>query len=520
MSTSPTPGDEIRRLRISKLELEIEQLQRQLSSSAPPPDPEQHLRASKLEREIQYLDKQLAPATLPSDPDEALLHSKLELEIRQLKDQTSRSNNLLEWVKAGATPIAVIALIWTMFVGYRQIRDNTETRDEERFDKAVSRLGSSNSSERLTGVAGLGLFLTERQKGRHVATLTFMTGAIAAEKDPIVRGSLLELLDHLDPNVVSQDARDQGLRSLIDKNRTLVLNASSPVAATAAPWKRGEELRFHELSDSDKALLDATATAITLFVGKGTRILDFSGIYCVGCIFSIPRGILDLAQSHFDRALLRDANFTQTNLHGASFDAADLIGSKFIRSNLEGALFTDSSEPPDESYVIRYSIVTGKQAKSPDFGCADLTQADFSGSSFFGLTEGSDDRDLRATSPNLEKANLTSTNFSRIRLFSLHRHDTNGASNSAQSDSIPLVADKIILKRALPPQSTYKLVVIADESWKIREPLGIRFKNSLEVLMRNFESGEHLDRATLPKALDRWKNKYTALSTNVDPCQK
>jgi len=364
----------------------------------------------------------------------------------------------------------------------------------------------------------LGLFLTERQRDHHVATLIFITGAIAAEKDPIVRGSLLELIAQLDPNVVSEEARDQGLRSVIDKNRRLVQSASAPDRSMPTDWKQTDELPFHQLSEDDKALLGATGSAIALFVQKGTHIKDFSGIYCAGCNFSSSGGALDLAGSNFDRALLRDANFSGTNLKSASFDSADLVGSKFIKSNLELAHLTDSSEAADESYLIRYFVATGKAATSPDLECADLSQADFAGSMFFGLVEGSDDQDLRATYADLRKANLAGTNFGTIRIFSLHRHDIDGTGSSVQSNSIPLTAAKMILKRSVPQQSVYKLAVVGVDPWKIREPLGIRFKNSLKVLMDNFESSQHLDQASLPAALNGLRGRYSPPATNRDPC--
>jgi hypothetical protein len=225
-----------------------------------------------------------------------------------------------------------------------------------------------------------------------------------------------------------------------------------------------------------------------------------------------------MSGTNFERALLMNADFSRTNLTKARFDSAELIGSNFLQSNLQRAYLTDSSDPPDQSYAIQYSIATGKEALPTNFRCADLRGADFAGSAFFGLVEGSDDQDLRAVTADLKAANLAGTNFSQIRIYSLHRQDADG-----REDLVPPISSaKLDFIRSRPKESAYKLTVVAVGPWKILEPLSIRFRNSLQVLMENFESGQHLDQALLPAALNAYRGKYPppkTNGTNSDPCK-
>ncbi len=72
------------------------------------------------------------------------------------------------------------------------------------------------------------------------------------------------------------------------------------------------------------------------------------------------------------------------DLHGASFDSANLIHVNFAGADLSGAKFTDYGHR--EHFTT--SIVESGYAYAPafpDFTCADLSGADFTGSTFFGI---------------------------------------------------------------------------------------------------------------------------------------
>ena len=109
-----------------------------------------------------------------------LQRTKLELETQLLRRQLRPRFFWIELAKAVAAPVAVLGLIWTIYVGVGQLRESRRLRDEERFDKAVTRLAGSTATERLAGVAGLQLFLEPAQKNWHRPTLRFFVNALAS----------------------------------------------------------------------------------------------------------------------------------------------------------------------------------------------------------------------------------------------------------------------------------------------------------------------------------------------------
>src|SRR5262249_42924818 len=109
---------------------------------------------------------------------------------------------------------------WAIKAGVTQMNQTQNAQDQDRFDKAITRLGSSSASERLTGAAGLSLFLSADQQSRHGATLRFLATALVVEKEPTVRQAILDTFSHIDPAVVPNAAREEGLRTLLDLNRS------------------------------------------------------------------------------------------------------------------------------------------------------------------------------------------------------------------------------------------------------------------------------------------------------------
>ncbi len=159
-----------------------------------------------------------------------------------------------------------MALVLSFWLGMRQLRESRQSSDDERFDRAVARLAGSTPTERLSGVAGLGLYLEPQQPAWHRATLRFLVNALAVEQDQTVRGELLDRLSELTPRIVARDDLNDALERLRDRNRSL----------------------YHvgELSQDELARLHATAIAITALVRNGARTRDLSKIDCVGCDFT------------------------------------------------------------------------------------------------------------------------------------------------------------------------------------------------------------------------------------------
>src|SRR6266851_3090252 len=85
------------------------------------------------------------PLTIPN-----YRYVKLKLETEILARQLKPRYFLLEVAKAIAGPVAVLGLMWTIVVGISQQGALQQSKEDERFDKAVTRLAGPSPTERLT----------------------------------------------------------------------------------------------------------------------------------------------------------------------------------------------------------------------------------------------------------------------------------------------------------------------------------------------------------------------------------
>lgn len=122
-------------------------------------------------------DKVGARQELSADDTELPIR-KLKLETEILARQLKPRYFLLEVAKAIAGPVAVLGLMWTIVVGISQQGALQQSKEDERFDKAVTRLAGPSPTERLTGLAGLQLFLEPEYKSHHRGTLSFLVNAL------------------------------------------------------------------------------------------------------------------------------------------------------------------------------------------------------------------------------------------------------------------------------------------------------------------------------------------------------
>lgn len=85
--------------------------------------------------------------------------SKQTLEQVRTRWQGGLQYKAIEWLKGLAGLAAILGLFIAFFMNSRQLTQLAQSREDERFDKAVSRLGSPSPNERLTGIPGLEQFL-------------------------------------------------------------------------------------------------------------------------------------------------------------------------------------------------------------------------------------------------------------------------------------------------------------------------------------------------------------------------
>jgi uncharacterized protein YjbI with pentapeptide repeats len=312
------------------------------------------------------------------------------LEQVQIAWQRSWQFKIIEWLKASAGLAAVIALVIAFYFNSRQMVQLSASRDDERFDKAISRLGSQSPSERIAGLAGLQLLLEPSQKSRHEAVLLFLANAVAVEKDTTVRSAILDTFANLRQYHVDPEVLNHILAAERDRNKGILEYLHARFRArleenTSDIFEKGnDETGLGKVSPEDLAPLQATAAALASLVRAGAYLQDLSAIYCVSCNFSSSDASVNLSSTKFDGGLLRAANFTKANLENASFDGADLVRADFTSANLRNARLTDPPliEPSIQAIVIGKALWA---ATGPVFECADLTGTDFTGSTMFGF---------------------------------------------------------------------------------------------------------------------------------------
>jgi uncharacterized protein YjbI with pentapeptide repeats len=426
-----------------------------------------------------------------TDPDAVLKTRKLELEIKQLERANSKSNWILTLAPSLTALVAIVALAWTINSGTQQIRQTQNGQDQDRFDKALSRLGSASVSERLTGAAGLSLFFTADQRSRHAATLRFLATALVIEKDSSVRQAILDTFLHIDPAVVQQDAREDGLRTLLDLNRSaLQVVVREKESSAQAVAMKSQDPDFENKVEG----LRASGRAIVIFVKDGAAQRNFSGIDCTDCDFAAATTALDLSGSNFNHAILANSKFSGTRLSESSFEEADLAGTNFEGAILRNARFTGAAH---NSYSVQQYQRSGDKPKAPNFACADMTGADFSGSLFFGVIESDTSNERVAGYPDLFQANLDGANLSHIGLYALPL---------ARSKSLPPFANgKIISYTTQKAKSKYAVMhVVEAPDWRF-VPSSPSFQQSWRYLQGQFQLASDADNANLPLALGGYR---------------
>lgn len=311
---------------------------------------------------------------------------KLALEIKFLARQLSWQGNTLEWIKAGTVFAALIGVAATLYLGQEQARlaqiasskqatQIEEGRAADRFDKALSRMADrTDVGARITGVAGLRLFLTDGVDQHQRDAVHYLVTAIAEEKSPEVQQTILA--SFADAKHFGQEAKDDALRTAIELNRTLtesvfdrisirLVEAQRALVAkflakkpeevpSLAPGTKVNGLTFLQNMEvqniratqlfydaqgeqvADVATLDRYVLLINLLLKAGAKNVtnNWAGIYCQQCDFTAAGS---LGGAIFDDSLLSGANFSHVNLQNSSFRNADLGRTNFFHSDLSNA---------------------------------------------------------------------------------------------------------------------------------------------------------------------------------------
>lgn len=372
----------------------------------------------------------------PSEPE------KLRLEIKKLRFETSTAR-YLEVFKGLGVVVTSLGIVGTILLGISQLRQTQLSRDDERFEREISRLGSPQATERLTGLAGIQQFLRAEDATRQENALRYLINAAVIEKDDTVRGAMLDLLNAIPSMKLKHSALDEGLVAARDRNRAVLKRLVGQFwKQQDAANKRLVDPLFTEVpignpTAEERAPLEASAQAVAALVRAGAQASDLSGIYCVECKFSTLDSPSKLPETKFDNSWLRRADFSGANLKMASFQNSDLILANFTSANLESAKLT--AEVQLEPAGVAAGVHSGQLASAwgANFACSNLSFADFSGRTVFSLiyenpTYGGNMRD------EFYNANLEGTKLKKLRILV-----ATPESKTPKGDSLPFLREEL-----------------------------------------------------------------------------
>lgn len=366
-------------------------------------------------------DKGLQAATRRKALAEAALAEAQAEEVR-------RSKRLgVALVRGISIIIPALAAAGTVAFSVAQLRSQTElsartkTEDEiRRAEQIVANqwhaLAAGTSGERRAALVFFEQWIPNQAPHAQARALATIGSIMAAEEDSEFRNALKAFLLMNIRNEYDSALHRSLADLLLAQNRALADSHSLILQPEQHQWvydhKRASDVlyairdRAADTGDVISALVQAGFTA------------DMSGIYCPRCNF---RGVLHFDENtSFVGAVLHQADFSGAHLRGADFRGSDLRGARFVSANLQNSRFSSYkgddhysfSDPISQLVYSKPEIVDPAHTLdadlvhigSPNFTCARLWSADFSGMPVFGVRSDS------VTKKNLRLA-LEPTNF-------------------------------------------------------------------------------------------------------------
>ena len=396
--------------------------------SSEPDDGAQALQAAtlrKLRLEAELLAGQLAHAEVAQQVTLDKLRSEARLAADQLTPAYRRRTLISLIAGASGLVLAVIAVLGGLASAYQWFvdqRESREARSYDRMDRALNLLSGERPSQRAAAVTALDIALSNGDQQRNRQIVISIANALPLEKDSSVRNAMVWFFEDIDERAVDVDTLNAALKSLVYVNRGLTKEAGLR-QSLAKDWFK------IETDIPNGAALQSLARAMTALMKKGARYQDLSGLYLGRSNLSE----LDLDGTKFDDSILAWTNFTATSLRGASFDGADLEQTEFYSADLRDASFAftryDDQGEERTSYVTRQlmngvnpNLSSLPALRLPDFGCADLRNANFSGQIALGFMSTKNlavPVDAKVPEPIFQSADLSGTDFSRIRIYAV-----------------------------------------------------------------------------------------------------
>jgi uncharacterized protein YjbI with pentapeptide repeats len=359
--------------------------------------------------------------------------AKLQVEIALLRQQLSPGERRYERLKvvAGVSGIitAGIAFVGVILSGvqwFRSESQNRAARAEERLERLLTLSAEPNPAARLAAVVSLASFLRDPDQARVTQTLLALTNMLGVESSVSVRNAILATVAELDPSRVEDGVLDRTLTSLAQVSRSLMQEGNL--------WQTRREFPHILPSDgSVEARAISVANAIAILIRKGGKQSDLSRTYLAATDLSGS----SLPGVSFDDSILAWTDFRGADLAAASFVNADLDRTVFIEANLRKAKFEhvleESPTIPRHNYIEEQLARTDTARRGysprprqfyiiygPDFRCADLRDASFKGYPLLplALDEVAPTVDvLQVWESSFRYSNLEGTKFHSLRMF-------------------------------------------------------------------------------------------------------
>lgn len=315
-----------------------------------------------------------------------LEEEKLAAEIQSIRHQFSPATRAIEWTKAIAGLAGVITAIVALIGIYLSIE---KTRIEEKrlldsdrreqMNSSISLLADENPAKQLAGITELNSFYSSEDALGQIQILTLLASILAVEENKIVRDSIVASVNRRLAAGIDKQVMTGLLRHLVTESNALITQGK------LSRSRKGDEFGHLE-TKSIEARAISISEIIQAAVRKGTDFKEFTGIYCFGCDFSG----LDLDNVNFRNSILFHTDFSGSVLTNSNFEAADLEEALFVGADLRNANFSFTERPKSgkyrSSYAEKFSEKSSWSFHGPNFNCADLRQAIFSGHPIFAIT--------------------------------------------------------------------------------------------------------------------------------------
>ena len=395
--------------------------------------------ASNKEPEKPVSEKAPDPANKPQ-----LEVDKLALEIEALRYKRSFLGRAQDGIIAIGPLAAFFALLWTIHAGLLQQEQQRLDAVSGRFERAYAKLGSQLPSERSSGVAQLSALLHTNGGSRDQEMLTALVNQLALDDNPAVGNAILNLFQNLDKGT-GKAALDSALQNAVQLQNVLVHSSGLTPYELSTAWRdeRGQFLftpsydpkgirnpqPVSEYGQLDLENLFALKSALVSLLKAGATTQDMSGIFCPHCDFG-KLGV-DARGVSFRNAILNDSKWDGLRMERADFEDAILDRSTFWASNLQHANFNQAEgnrnrelDVKDRVYRNAYPtnrVLVGGMEGTPDFTCADLSNATFE--NYPMLVRAADAQPVDTTKPVrpidwsifYRGADITGTDFVEIR---------------------------------------------------------------------------------------------------------